>query len=39
MNKDTDEQVKICLDNTGHDWNAVSDDKKYGSLKFFDTLG
>ena len=33
-NKDTDEQVAICLEKTGNDWNAITDDKKYGRLIF-----
>ena len=32
LNKDTDKQVELCLEKTGHDWNAVSDNKKYGRL-------
>jgi tRNA(His) 5'-end guanylyltransferase len=26
----SDEQVKLCLEQTGNDWNLVSDDKKFG---------
>jgi hypothetical protein len=25
-------QIALCLDKTGKDWNAVSNDKKYGRL-------
>ena len=32
MGKDTDKQVELCLETTGNDWNAISDDKKYGRL-------
>jgi hypothetical protein len=32
VNKDTDMQVALCLEKTGNDWNAVSDNKKYGRL-------
>ena len=32
MRKDTDKQVELCLETTGNDWNAISDDKKYGRL-------
>ena len=32
VNKDTDMQIALCLDKTGRDWNAVSNDKKYGRL-------
>lgn len=30
MNKDTDSQVKLLLDEKGIDWNTYDDDKKYG---------
>lgn len=30
--KHTDEQVELCLKETGKDWNSISDDKKYGRL-------
>lgn len=30
MKKNTDEQVKLCIEETGKDWNTISDDKKYG---------
>lgn len=32
VGKDTDKQVELCLETTGNDWNAISDDKKYGRL-------
>lgn len=32
IKKDTDEQVQICLDETGYDWNKITDDKKYGRI-------
>jgi tRNA(His) 5'-end guanylyltransferase len=32
MNKDTDMQIAFCLETTGNDWNAISDNKKYGRL-------
>lgn len=32
MNNDTDKQIALCIEKTGNDWNAVSDDKKYGRL-------
>jgi tRNA(His) 5'-end guanylyltransferase len=32
MNKDTDMQVELCLEKTGHDWNAIENYKKYGRL-------
>ena len=32
MGKDTDRQVELCLETTGNDWSAISDDKKYGRL-------
>lgn len=40
MNKDTDSQVKLLLDEKGIDWNAYDDDKKYGRFiwKEFKTL-
>ena len=32
MGKDTDEHVAYCYEKTGHDWNEVGDNKKYGRL-------
>jgi tRNA(His) 5'-end guanylyltransferase len=32
VNKDTDMQIELCLETTGNDWNAISDNKKYGRL-------
>ena len=32
LNKDTDEQVSLCLEQTGNDWNAIESNKKYGRL-------
>ena len=32
LNKDTDMQVALCLENTGNDWNTIEDNKKYGRL-------
>ena len=32
LNKDTDEQVSLCLEQTGNDWNAIENNKKYGRL-------
>lgn len=34
LGKDTDEQVSICLETTGNDWNLITDDKKYGRLLY-----
>ena len=30
LNKDTDEQVALCFEQTGNDWNAIENNKKYG---------
>lgn len=30
----TDEQVKLCLSETGHNWNEISYDKKYGRFLY-----
>ena len=38
MKKNTDEQVQLCIDETGHDWNEISDDKKYGRFFFKDSI-
>ena len=32
LNKDTDEQVTLCLEQTENDWNAIEENKKYGRL-------
>ena len=32
VGKDTDRQIKLCMETTGQDWNAISDNKKYGRL-------
>ena len=32
VGKDTDQQVTLCKETTGNDWNAVADNKKYGRL-------
>lgn len=32
--KNTDEQVQLCMTETGHDWNTISDDKKYGRFLY-----
>jgi hypothetical protein len=32
LNKDTDDQVALCLEQTGNDWNAIENNKKYGRL-------
>lgn len=32
LNKDTDEQVALCLEQTENDWNAIEENKKYGRL-------
>ena len=37
MNKNTDEQIAICLETTGYDWNSIEDNKKYGRL-FYKTI-
>ena len=29
---DSEAQVQLCINDTGKDWNAVSDDKKYGRI-------
>ncbi len=34
MGKNTDEQVKLCIEETGYDWNEISDDKKYGRFLY-----
>ena len=31
-----DEQVKLCKEETAHDWNEISDDKKYGRFFYKD---
>lgn len=33
-NHSVDEQVAMCLDATGHDWNRLSEDKKYGRFMY-----
>ena len=38
MKKNTDEQVQLCIEETGHDWNEISDDKKYGRFFFKDSI-
>lgn len=30
----TDDQVELCKTETGYDWNAISDDKKYGRFLY-----
>lgn len=30
----TDEQVELCKNETGYDWNTISDDKKYGRFLY-----
>lgn len=32
LNLHTDDQVVLCKEKTGNDWNAISDDKKYGRI-------
>lgn len=32
LNKDTDEQVTLCMETTGNDWNSIESNKKYGRL-------
>lgn len=32
VGKDTDKQIELCLETTGQDWNAISDNKKYGRM-------
>ena len=33
-----DEQVKLCKEETGNDWNLISDDKKYGRFLYKDLI-
>ena len=32
VNKDTDEQITLCMEQTKNDWNAIENNKKYGRL-------
>lgn len=34
LNKHTDEQVNLCIANTGYNWNLISDDKKFGRFLY-----
>lgn len=34
IKKNTDEQVELCKRETGHDWNTISNDKKYGRFVY-----
>lgn len=36
--KDTDEQIKICVTQTGNDWRLISADKKYGRIIYKDSI-
>lgn len=38
MNKNTDEQVKLCKQERGYDWNEITDDKKYGRFFYKDEV-
>lgn len=38
MGLDTDKQVKLCKELTGHDWNEISEDKKYGRFLYKTTV-
>ena len=38
MKKNTDEQVQLCIEETGHNWNKISDDKKYGRFFFKNSI-
>lgn len=38
MNLNTDEQVKLCIGETGHDWNTITEDKKYGRFLYKDVV-
>lgn len=33
-NKIVDEQVELCFNETGHDWNSITEDKKYGRFLY-----
>ena len=33
-----DEQVKLCKEETGNDWNSITDDKKYGRFLYKDVI-
>lgn len=35
---DTDKQVQLCIDETGYDWNTITDDKKYGRFLYKDIV-
>ena len=32
LNLDSDAQVQLCIDETGKNWNDITDDKKYGRI-------
>lgn len=34
VGRDADTQVKLCVDSTGKDWNALSDEYKYGRFVY-----
>ena len=35
---DTDKQVQLCIDETGYDWNTITDNKKYGRFLYKDIV-
>lgn len=35
---DCDKQVQLCKEKTGHDWNIISEDKKYGRFIYKDIV-
>ena len=38
MGLDSDKQVQLCKEKTGHDWNTISEDKKYGRFLYKDIV-